>query len=59
MSESPRWLYAGKRYDEANKIMATMAQGNGREFPENAHEKLEIEEVSIILTQLFHVVMVD
>lgn len=41
MPESPRWLLAKGRLEEALKILETMARVNGKEFPESFHSKLE------------------
>jgi len=41
MPESPRWLLAKGKLEDALKILETMAQINGKEFPETFHSKLE------------------
>lgn len=41
MPESPRWLLAKGKLEEALKILETMARVNGKEFPESFHSKLE------------------
>ncbi|KAK9502299.1 hypothetical protein O3M35_011097 [Rhynocoris fuscipes] len=35
LPESPRWLLARGRFDEAEKILNTMARVNGRSLPPN------------------------
>ena len=51
--ESPRWLYSRQRFQEANKILQTMARINRREFPAHADEedlatKLALSEDKVI-----------
>lgn len=41
MPESPRWLLAKGKLEDALKILETMARVNGKEFPESFHSKLE------------------
>lgn len=41
MPESPRWLLAKGKLEEALRILETMARVNGKEFPESFHSKLE------------------
>ncbi|XP_070494195.1 carcinine transporter [Chironomus tepperi] len=41
MPESPRWLLAKGKLEDALKILETMARINGKEFPETFHSKLE------------------
>lgn len=41
MPESPRWLLAKGKLEDALKILETMARVNGKEFPETFHSKLE------------------
>lgn len=41
MPESPRWLLAKGKLEDALKILETMAKVNGKEFPESFHSKLE------------------
>lgn len=41
MPESPRWLLAKGKLEDALKILETMAQVNGKVFPESFHSKLE------------------
>jgi hypothetical protein len=41
MPESPRWLLAKGKLEDALKVLETMARVNGREFPESFHRKLE------------------
>lgn len=41
MPESPRWLLAKGKLEEALKVLETMARVNGKEFPESFHSKLE------------------
>jgi Sugar (and other) transporter len=42
MPESPRWLLAKGKLEDALKILETMARVNGKEFPESFHNKLEM-----------------
>lgn len=41
MPESPRWLLAKGKLEDALKVLETMARVNGKEFPESFHSKLE------------------
>lgn len=41
MPESPRWLLAKGKLEDALKILETMARVNGKQFPESFHSKLE------------------
>jgi hypothetical protein len=41
MPESPRWLLAKGKLEDALKVLETMARVNGKEFPESFHRKLE------------------
>lgn len=41
MPESPRWLLAKGKLEDALKILETMARVNGKEFPESFHSQLE------------------
>ncbi|CAH0546488.1 unnamed protein product [Brassicogethes aeneus] len=41
LPESPRWLLAQGRYEEAKKILLTMARVNGKKVPENFMSKIE------------------
>lgn len=41
MPESPRWLLAEDRLEEALKILETMARINGKPFPGDFREKLQ------------------
>ena len=42
MPESPRWLLAKGRLEEALKVLETMARVNGKHFPESFRNKLEL-----------------
>lgn len=41
MPESPRWLLAKGKLEDALKVLETMARVNGKEFPESFHRKIE------------------
>lgn len=41
MPESPRWLLAKGKLEDALKVLETMARVNGKVFPESFHSKLE------------------
>lgn len=41
MPESPRWLLAKGKLEDALKVLETMARVNGKQFPESFHSKLE------------------
>ena len=41
MPESPRWLLANGKLEEALKILEIMAKVNGKEFPDSFRVKLK------------------
>jgi hypothetical protein len=44
LPESPRWLLARGRYDEAEEVLKTMARVNGKVLPANYWVMLKVNQ---------------
>lgn len=53
LPESPRWLLARGRFDEAEKILNTMARVNGRSLPPNYIVDLKVSNAFVVFLLLF------